>query len=285
MSEVLDLDGLTADRAQSAVEVLERGGLVRLPGLPFHLAADERDLLDPAVLDPKSKNVSYDPAREAVGGVDGREGLRARFSSLLKRYAEHADAVIAALAPAYRPALQRRRTSFRPGAIATRALSARKDDTRLHVDAFPSNPTQGRRILRVFSNVNPDGVDRCWRIGAADFETFAGAFKSRVRPRDVGPLTQWLGLTRGRRTPYDDLMLKLHDAAKLDEDFQRSADALDVRFAPGSTWVVYTDSVLHAAMTGQHAFEQTYLLPISAMASPERAPLRVLEGLFGRRLA
>ena len=53
--------------------------------------------------------------------------------------------------------LQKKRTSFRPGAIETRALSPRKDDKRLHVDAFPSSPVQGRRIFRVFTNAHPAG--------------------------------------------------------------------------------------------------------------------------------
>ena len=56
------------------------------------------------------------------------------------------------------PRITRARASFRPAEIAGRQTSWRKDDTRLHIDSFPASPVQGRRILRVFSNVNPLGV-------------------------------------------------------------------------------------------------------------------------------
>ncbi len=42
---------------------------------------------------------------------------------------------------------------------------------------------------------------------------------------------------------------------------------------------------MHAALSGQHAFEQTYLLPVGAMLDEAGSPLRVLERLTGRTLA
>ena len=92
------------------------------------------------------------------------------------------------------------------------------------------------------------------------------------------------GVTRGRRTGYDQAMLELHDAAKLDDGWQAAAPHRRVAFPAGSSWIVYTDGVLHAALEGQHAFEQTYLLPVAAMAQPERSPLRVLERMLARPL-
>jgi hypothetical protein len=76
-------------------------------------------------------------------------------------------------------------------------------------------------------------------------------------------------------------MLQLHDQAKLDDAWQAGAARQSVAFPAGSTWVVYTDSVLHAALSGQHAFEQTYLMPIGGMADERRSPLRILERLAG----
>jgi hypothetical protein len=36
----------------------------------------------------------------------------------------------------------------------------------LHVDAFPSRPIRGERILRVFTNIHPDSTQaRVWRVG------------------------------------------------------------------------------------------------------------------------
>jgi len=46
----------------------------------------------------------------------------------------------------------------------------------------------------------------------------------------------------------------------------------------------FTDSVSHAAMSGQLVFEQTFYLPVRAMKNPERSPLRVLERLARRTL-
>ncbi len=58
-------------------------------------------------------------------------------------------------------------TSYRPFDVDKRKLSWRRDDTRMHVDAFPSNPIGERRILRIFRNINAEGQPRHWRVGEA----------------------------------------------------------------------------------------------------------------------
>ena len=287
MVEILSLDAAEIGAAGArATEVLEAGGVVRLDDLDFPLSADEAAFADPAVLAKRSKNASLDLATGALGGVALEGEAKTRMASMIARYARFADDLIAVLIPRYAPALQRRRTSFRPGPVDQRVLSPRKDDKRLHFDAFPSSPVQGRRILRVFSNVDPLGRARLWRLGEEGLEAHARSRLARF-PRQAARARalQALGLTRGRRTDYDAAMLALHDAAKLDDAWQAKAAYAEAAFPAGSTWVVYTDGVLHAAMSGQHALEQTYLLPIDAMAHPERSPLRVLERLAGRALA
>jgi hypothetical protein len=284
MAEILELASLNDPRTAHAVEVLERGALVLFPTLPFKIEADEAPLIDPAILSGESKNVSYDPSTDRLSGSNLEGGRRAAAQAMVRRFAARADAILAAVTPSYVPHLQKRRTSFRPGAIETRALSPRKDDKRLHVDAFPANPVQGRRIFRVFSNVNPAGEDRLWRVGEQDFEAFADEYRPRIRPRAAGAWRERIGLTKGRRTAYDSAMLQLHDKAKLDDAWQAAAPKSEIALPPGSTWVVYTDSVLHAAMSGQHAFEQTYLMPVEGMADERRSPLRILERMTGRRL-
>lgn len=282
MLKVLELeDG--AEAAGDASAVLEAGGLVVLRNRPFSLREEERVFLDPAILG-KSKNVSFDPATGMLGGIApdviGQEALAA----MLRRFSEHAAAVVAALAPGYAAGLEMRRTSFRPGPVDQRVLSPRKDDRRLHVDAFPANPVQGRRILRVFANVNPAGEARRWEVGEDDFAALATRFAPRLRRARPARLQQMLGVTRGLRTPYDQTMLDLHDLAKLDDSYQAEAPRRPIRFPPGAVWVVFTDAVAHAALSGQHALEQTFLLPVEAMAEPERSPLRTLERITGRRL-
>ena len=163
--------------------------------------------------------------------------------------------------------------------------SWRQDDTRLHIDAFPSNPMQGTRLLRVFSNVNPDGAPRRWRVGEP-FEAHARRYLGAIGRPLAG--SAWLmhkaGITKRRRTEYDHVMLQLHDRAKADLGFQQSGPQARVDFAPGTTWVVYSDQVLHAAMGGQHMLEQTFLLDVEHLRQPETSPLRTLERLLHRPL-
>jgi len=57
-----------------------------------------------------------------------------------------------------------------------------------------------------------------------------------------------------------------------------------MKFPPGSCWLVFTDQVLHAAMGGEFALEQTFHLDVSELNEPDRAPVRVLERLSGKTL-
>jgi hypothetical protein len=92
-------------------------------------------------------------------------------------------------------------------------------------------------------------------------------------------------VTKSTRTGYDHFMLQLHDAMKMDGDYQRQAEQVVHNFPAGSTWVCYTDQVSHAALAGQHQFEQTFRLPVPKMYDAATSPLRVLEGMAGRTLA
>jgi hypothetical protein len=183
----------------------------------------------------------------------------------------------------YRTA-ERARTSYRPVQVTGRRYSKISDDRLLHVDAFPSRPMRGRRILRFFANVAPT-APRNWEIGAP-FEQFALEFLPRVGPHVPGKswLYDKLSVTRGRRSLYDEMMLSLHDTAKRDDYFQQNSPHQKIAFAPGSCWLVFTDQVLHAALGGEFALEQTFHLDIDQMAKPERAPLKILERLSGKTL-
>ncbi|MFI4973709.1 MAG: Kdo hydroxylase family protein [Caulobacterales bacterium] len=264
---------------------LEREGLVRLPNLVFRLTANELDLTGSDLGQRKAKNVSYDPRTGRLGGVELDAATTARFTALLARFSAWARDLLAQNFGRYAPDLEVGRTSYRPRPVDEERPSPRKDDRRLHVDAFPSQPVAGRRILRVFSNIDPTGHDREWAVGEP-FEAHARRFMHRARallPGEGGVL-QALRITKGRRTAYDQLMLQLHDLSKLDAAYQAWAPRRHVSFAPGATWVVFTDQVPHAALKGQYALEQTFYVPLEALAQPEVSPLRVLERLSGRRL-
>ena len=269
----------------AALAALERGEVLALPRHGFELQPDERGLLDPRVSDGRSKNVSFDPKTGRLGGTAVAGAEREALTRMMARFARWSRGLVAALAPEAAGALQVAKTSFRPCAIEGRAISPRKDDRRLHVDAFPSQPVQGRRILRVFANVDPEGRPRVWHVGEP-FESFADHFLPRAKPaaRGSGMLMQRLGLTKGRRTAYDQLMLELHDRAKEDEAWQASAPRQQAGFPANSSWIVFTDATLHAALEGQHALEQTFLMPVKAMVQPALSPLKVLERMTGRSL-
>src|SRR5512141_413372 len=177
----LDLAGwrpvLTADAQARAARVLEEGGVIRLPGVGFALTEAERRFLSPAWSDGRAKNISLDGA--TLKGATGTAEEQAELAAMIARFAAAAADLVAALLPRYAPHLMRARTSYRPLPVAGRELSWRKDDTRLHVDAFPSRPSRGERIFRVFSNVNPV-EDRVWRVGEP-FEVMAMALLPRIR--------------------------------------------------------------------------------------------------------
>jgi 3-deoxy-D-manno-oct-2-ulosonic acid (Kdo) hydroxylase len=266
--------------------VLESGQLLWFPRLEFTLTAEEQRLLDPRLADPKAKNISLRGARAELRGAAGSAVDNEALRSMLVRYRDHACALVDRLFPHYRGKLTQANTSFRPVAIEGRKTSWRQDDTRLHVDAFPSNPSRGLRLLRVFNNLNPMSLPRVWRVGEP-FETFARRHVADI-PRPLfgsAWLMEKLHITKSRRSEYDHLMLRLHDRAKSDMAWQNSTPQQQMDFPPGSTWVVFSDQVLHAAMSGQHMMEQTLTLRTCDLLDPRTSPLKVLERLTGRVLA
>src|SRR6202008_838257 len=101
-----------------------------------------------------------DPQTGRAGGTTLEGDRLHRLREMMARFSDCAGALANAGLPVYHPHLSRPRASFRPAEIAGRATSWRKDDTRPHIDSFPATPVQGRRILRVFTNVNPGGRPR-----------------------------------------------------------------------------------------------------------------------------
>jgi hypothetical protein len=274
----------SAEAVAAAVPALEVGDVLFLPDLRFDVEPAEALLFTPSILG-SSKNASYDPASGRLGGTTAAGRDAETLKGFIHRFSESAAVLVARLLPAYRDQIVRSRASVRPAEIAGRPSTWRKDDTRLHVDSFPATPSGGRRILRVFSNVNPEGRPRAWRLGD-DFEAVARRFAPQLRVPlpGVGHLLALVRVTKTPRSAYDALMLQLHDAMKADEAFQKESPQSRVDLPAGSTWMAFTDQVSHAATNGQYQLEQTFLLPVDVMGEPERSPLRVLERLKGRPL-
>jgi hypothetical protein len=274
-------------RAQAA---LEKGAVLYFPKLAFCLADGEKQFLNSSLTDGKAKNISLDHTSGKLQGTSAEGAQAEKLAAMIERFGAGATNFVTALLPNY-AGVERARTSYRPVEVEGRAYSVIQDDRLLHIDAFPSRPMRdGRRILRFFSNVAPPAPDgggsRQWHVGE-NFTDFAGKFAPRISPHFPGKswLFEKLGVTKGRRSAYDEMMLSLHDAAKRDSDYQKNAPHTPLEFPPGSSWLVYTDQVLHAALAGEFALEQTFHFDVAQMGEPERAPIRVLERLTGKALA
>jgi hypothetical protein len=277
---------IDADLKKKTVCALEEGKVLFFPELQFQLDNHELHYLLNAQVIEGTKNISYHFLNDTMRGSFDNHNAQQELKKIMRRFSVAAQSLIASYFPAYLEALQIGRTSLRPIEIFGRqSPSYRKDDTRLHVDAFPANPNQGRRILRVFYNYNPEGKSRVWRLGEP-FINVASHFLPKVKKPIYG--TQWFlktfKITKSIRTRYDHIMLQIHDGMKFDVNYQKKADAQTIEFPALSTWIVYTDSVSHAALSGQHVLEQTFYLPVFAMNNSELAPLHVLEQMLGQKL-
>ena len=263
---------------------LEGGCVLYFPQLGFPLGRDENRLLSPTA-GSKRKNISVDLRNGRLYGSTLHGEAAESLTTMMLRFAGCACTLISNLFPHFRLDTVLARTSYRPVEVAVRSISWRKDDTRLHVDSFPASPVGGNRILRVFSNINPEERYRTWRIGEP-FDRVAERFLPALTMPvwGSGALLRCFRITRSRRSRYDHLMLQLHDSMKADMNYQSSANQILFDFPAGSTWIAFTDQVSHAAIAGQYLLEQTFYLPVACMAEPSKSPLRILEGLTGRKL-
>lgn len=268
---------------QGLEPLLEEGKVLFFPKLRFELSADEKKFLHPDWSDGKAKNISLRGNDAKIQGAQGQPKEVADLTQLIKRFRSQAALLTDQLFPSYQGKLQEGFTSYRPAKVETRVTSWRKDDTRLHVDSFPSNPTGGLRLLRVFTNIHPGDQPRTWRIGEP-FQDYANRFLPKTKPMLKGQarLMALLGLTKSRRSEYDHLMGQLHDLGKADLDYQTNAPQVSFDFPPGSSWVVFSDQVLHAVMSGQFMLEQTFYLNPGNLLDPRKGPLSMLEKMTGR---
>jgi hypothetical protein len=266
------------------ITALEAGKVLYFPRLAFTTDKAEQGFFTPEIRDPKTRNISLD-ANGRLKGAVGNDDTQAALAAMIGRFRAQAQTLIDTLLPGYAGALRLAPTSYRPSQVETRAQSWRADDRRLHVDAFPSRPNYGERILRVFTNVNPEGTPRVWRVGEP-FETVAKRFLLRVKSYSAwqAKLLNALHVTKSLRSEYDHLMLQLHDGMKSDLDYQRDAEQVTMPFPAGSVWVCFSDQTSHAVMSGQYMMEQTFHLPVAKQYDPDASPLAILTRLTGRAL-
>ena len=281
--------------ARNYCAALERGEVLYFPHPPFDLPSADREFLLAHEWSElrMHKNVSYRPGDDTLRGVSGDSASAQRIQAILRKYSAEVIAFLSSFLAPYAGKWIIDFASFRPLEEDGRALPLHKRNDLLHVDAFPSRPTRGGRILRVFTNLNLS-KPRVWQITgpfgslAQQFAADAGLDAIAAKDSFVGRTIQNWGATLGvrgmGRTPYDVFMLRFHDYLKENLGFQQSCSKVRLEFPPMSTWIVYTDGVAHAVMSGQYAMEQTFLIPADALVSPQDAPYKILENIAGKSL-
>ncbi|MGB0035881.1 MAG: Kdo hydroxylase family protein [Candidatus Acidiferrales bacterium] len=279
-------------RARAYCELLERGQILFFRELPFHFPEAEREFLvsqEWAELR-LHKNVSYRPSEDILRGVAGDAQTIERVHSIFRNYSAQVVEFLKKFLSPYSGKWTLDFASFRPMEEERRTLPIHKRNDLLHVDAFPSRPTRGGRILRVFTNLNPS-MPRVWNT-TEDFETLARRYAEDAGlkkiaeddsyvSRTVQLWAEKLGFSKSGRTAYDVFMLRFHDYLKENAAFQKDCPKNRLEFPPLATWIVFTDCVAHAVMSGKFAIEQTVLVPPTALVAPQHAPYRILEGIAG----
>jgi hypothetical protein len=276
---------------------LEDGKILFFQGIPYDFPQTDRDfLLQQRQGDSRiHKNISYRPKQDKLRGSasDKPEDVE-RLHKIMRHFSEEVVRLLTRVLAPYSSQWSLDFASFRPEEENGRNLSLHKRNDLLHVDAFPTRPTRGNRIIRCFTNINPT-QSRNWlttdRFPAlaqkfakeAGLDAIAGSGDSKGSW--LNTLKRAVGLKVIERSAYDKFMLRFHDYLKENADFQANTKKIHIAFPPMATWMCYTDSVPHAVLSGQYALEQTFIIPVRALVSPEKSPIRVLEKMAGRPLA
>jgi hypothetical protein len=270
--------------AGSAEERLEQGEVLFHDLAPFALpGADDRAFLrEQRLRGLAQKNITYNPRSEEVAGFAWRSASQVeRLRCVLAGFSAAVTAWLHDALPRYRGGCEPDRASFRPEEEATRRLRPNARNDLFHVDAFPNRPARGRRILRVYANINP-AEPRIW----ATSEPLSRLLE-RYGPRIDRTHVSWLqhlgagvrDLLRRlheRRSAVDAFMLRLHDYLKGNLRFQQTCPRRLWKFPPGSVWLAMTDGCCHAELRGQYALEHSYFIAPRVLACPELAPAALI---------
>jgi hypothetical protein len=299
MARLIEMDHIPSSRWEGCQE-LEKGNILFFSKIPFEFPEEELEFL----LRQKQsgsgarKNIAYKPQIDKVTNHDTQDPQeREEMKRILASYSRRVTTFLQGLLPPYAPHWKHDYASFRPFQERGRKLRLRARNDLLHVDAFPTRPLHGERILRFFTNINRQ-EGRRW-VTSLPFEELAKRFGgeggvpfphspgSSLMGKMERAFHRWLGAVGWKirlRSPYDTFMLRMHHFLKENQSFQQETPKDHWEFPPGSCWAVFTDQVSHAALSGQYALEQTFLIPLKALLFPDRSPVRVLERLSGRNM-
>ena len=293
------MDLVTLDRWPSAEPVdyrpaLEAGNVLFFSTTPFLIPHDAKDFLRNLTFAGGAvhKNIAYRPASDRVTGGQAGEAHLAKLKNILREYSHTVVEFTSKLLPGYAAHWKLDYASFRPLEEEGRALPLNKRNDLIHTDAFPSRPTNGDLILRVFTNIHPSKT-RNWvttdpfRAVAEQHARDAGLQQIATGGRFLGHsarLLHRLGLPVVPRSPYDRFMLRFHDYLKRNQSFQENCPKYYFEFPAGSTWLTFTDILPHSVHSGQHALEQTFIIARDSLANIENAPVSILERICGKPL-
>jgi hypothetical protein len=297
----LSLDTLKNPQSRDWCAHLEAGGIVYFPQTPVPIPPADLEFLlgQRQSSSGLHKNIAYKPNRDELSGVDRKSATSSDVDQLhgaMRRYSASVESFLADFLAPYQRRWRLDYASFRPLEEEGRDLPVRRRNDLLHTDAFPTRPTRGWRILRFFHNIHPTRT-RDWVVGDAFGKVVSAFTPSKLAtPKPDSPVAragkavaQATGLAglvpQWKRTPYDEFMMQLHNAMKEDAAFQSGTSREEVKFVPGSSWMVYTETVPHAVLGGQYALEQTFLVDPAAMVTPMSAPIAILEKMAGAKLA
>ncbi len=290
--------------APTLSRALERGQIVSFPQCPVPLPAEDdlRFLRDELARHLGRKNVSWYREGDRLVGVDADERVRARARTLLTKHVTEVEKLLSRLMPGFMRDARLGTASFRPVQERGRELSTHASNELVHVDAGAYGATHGDRILRFFVNINPT-EDRVWisRGSFADLYRRYGAqagMPAAKRSLDPGVAERtWSGFLQTASaaipslrmidtSPYDRLMRRFHNFMKDSPAFRDGTDGLETfSFKPYSAWMVLTDSVSHACLSGQYALVDTFLIPLANCTEIDQTPLYVLAGTAPRAAA
>lgn len=293
----LRADRFATEATDEEYRGLETGDILFFPKAPLLVTAEQRAFL---VTQRQSgaaihKNVSYRPTEDRLKGLDQKDPAQANLvHGIMREFSGRVIAFMGSFLKRYAVDWGIDFASFRPVEEQGRKSSLHSRNDLLHFDSFPTRPSHGDRLLRIFLNIHPQR-SRIW-VTSDPFGILAGKFADRVgltRPR--GMLDAWkraavkaaarVGLPVVDRPPYDDFMLKIHHAMKEDAAFQRDCAKDRWEFPSGSAWIVFTDSASHACLSGQYMLEQTFIVRRGSLVRPELAPISILERIAGCPLA
>lgn len=306
MLETYDKERLRKAAPEDLSDALERGTIVYFPQSPVPLPSAEdlafirQDL--PSLI--KLKNISYHPEAGKIRGLDSDDdALIERVKRILIDMSEDISEFLARHAPRLTQNWTVGTCSIRPIEERGRNLSPHASNELVHIDAGAYGATNGDRILRFFVNVNPS-EDRVWATKGNFADVFvlhgdkAGLAYERAGPRYLakGPLDHArsgvikalsaVGLRMAKvldSSPYDREMRRFHNYMKDTPEFQADLRGhREFRFPPGSAWMVFTDMVSHACLSGQFCFVQTSIVQLENCRLPELAPINVLRRAAGQ---